>query len=146
MWPPRPRRGKRNFVSPVASPTVDTSRRKLIRPALFAVVALIAGIVLLPKVPRAQQVRLHLGVGSSHVVSATARIGRDGAWDRETTWRFDHGAPPSVDWSFDLTNGPAQVEVELQSATSSGQRSVQLDLHGGESDVELADVTRGLEE
>jgi hypothetical protein len=105
----------------------------------------VAALVLWPKVPRSQQVRLHLGVGSSHVVAATARIGRDGAWDRETTWRFDHGAPASVDWSFDMPNGPAQVEVELQSATSSEQRSIQIDLRGGESDVELAELTRGLD-
>jgi hypothetical protein len=133
-------------VSSAASPAVEPLRRKLVRPAVFAVVALVAGIVLFPKIPRTQQVRLHLGVGSSHVVAATARIGRDGAWDRETTWRFDHGAPASVEWSFDLPNGPAEVEVELQSATSSEQRATQIDLRGGESNVELADLTRGLEQ
>jgi hypothetical protein len=149
MWPPRPHRGKRNSVSPAAPPAAAQGHksigRRFVRPAVFAVVAGVAAVVLLPKVPRSQQVRLHLGVGSSRVVSATARIGRDGTWDRETTWRFDHGAPASIDWSFDLANGPAQVEVELQSATSTGQRTLRIDLRGGASEVELAEVTRGLE-
>jgi len=125
--------------------TAEPLRRKLIRPIVFAVVAGIAAIFLLPKVPRTQQVRLHLGVGASRVVSATARVGRDGAWDRETTWHFDRGAPASVDWAFDLPNGPANVEVELETARSTDQRTVQLELHGGETKVELSDVTRGLE-
>lgn len=119
--------------------------QRWVRPALFALVALVAGVFLLPKIPRTQQVRLHLGVGSSHVVAATARIGRDGVWDRQTTWRFDHGAPPSFEWAFDLPNGPANVEVELSSTSSTESRALQLDLHGEEANVELADATRGLE-
>jgi len=141
-------------VSPAASPVAASTRRKLVRPAVFAVVLLVAALVLWPKVPRAQQLRMHLGVGSSHVVAATARIGRDGTWDRQATWRFDHGAPsssgvggapPVIDWAFDLPNGPADVEVELQSTTSSDLRAVHVDLRGGESDVELTEMTRGLE-
>lgn len=112
---------------------------------MFAVVAGIAALALFPKIPRNQQVRLHLGVGSTRIVAATARVGRDGVWDRETTWRFEHGAPSSVDWSFELSNGPASVEVEISSPTSTEQRTVQLDLRGGESSVELAETTRGLQ-
>ncbi|MGZ5968760.1 MAG: hypothetical protein ACXWP4_13905, partial [Polyangiales bacterium] len=71
------------------------SRRALLRLAVFGVVAIGAAVFVLPALPRAQHLRLHLGSGSSQLVKASARIGREGAWDRVTSWRFDHGAPPS---------------------------------------------------
>ena len=120
------------------------ARRRLIRVAVFAVVGAIAGIVVWPNVPRAQEVRLHFGIGASRVVQATARVGHSGAWDREKTWRFDHGAPSSLVWSFDLPNGEADVEVEVSSAQAIAQQSVHLDLRGGETNVELEPTLRSL--
>ena len=99
----------------------------------------------LPKAPHEQRVRLHLGSGSTRVVRATARIGHPGAWDRETTWRFDHGAPPAIAWSFELPNGSAEIEVELATTASIVDRKAKVDLSGKETSVELSDAMRGLE-
>jgi hypothetical protein len=122
------------------------ARRRLIRLAVFGVVAAIAGLVVWPKVPRAQEVRLHFGIGASRVVSATARVGHAGAWDREKTWRFDAstGAPSSLVWSFELPNGEADVEVEVSSAVAIAQQTVHVDLEGGETNVELEPTLRSL--
>jgi hypothetical protein len=123
----------------------------MIRFAVFGIVAAVAGVVVLPKVPREQQIRLHLGIGASNVLRATARVGhRDGqsAWDREKTWTFDHGAPSSLAWSFDLPNGEADVEVELVSKTTVAQRVARVRFEGtssAEQSIELEPETRGLE-
>ena len=132
--------------SPVASPPHPVRRRsKLqIRLAIFSIVGLLAAVLILPKVPREQQVRLHFGVGSRHVVGATARVGRDGAWDRESTWRFERGTPASVVWTFALPNGVADLEIELSSATSTTLQRQRVELKGGESSLELSDATSGL--
>lgn len=120
------------------------TRRRLIRVAVFAVVGAIAGIFVWPNVPREQEVRLHFGIGSSRVVQATARVGHSGAWDREKTWRFDHGAPSSLVWDFDLPNGEADLEVEVSSAQAIAQQKVHVDLQGGETSVELEPTLRSL--
>ena len=80
-------------------------------------------------------------------MSATARVARNvtSGWERETTWRFDHGAPPSISWKFELPNGAAEVEVELVSALSITNRSTKVDLQGAETSVELSEALRGLE-
>ncbi|GAC1355856.1 MAG: hypothetical protein NVSMB47_09290 [Polyangiales bacterium] len=128
-----------------STPRPVRARSKLqIRLVVFSILGLLAAVLILPKVPREQRMRLHFGVGSSHVVRATARVGRDGAWDRESTWRFERGAPASVEWTFALPNGEADVEVELSSATSSAQSHQRVDLRGGETSLELAEPTRGL--
>lgn len=124
----------------------DVRRRRWLRFAVFGAFAGVAAALVVPTVPRAQRLRLHLGAGSSKVVRATARITRDLAagWDRETTWSFSNGAPPSVAWSFDLPNGAAEVEVELASAASIASHKAKVDLHGHETSVELSDAMRGL--
>lgn len=121
-------------------------RRRWLRLAVFGGFLGFAAVLVLPNVPRAQQVRLHLGAGSTKVTRATARVGRDPAgWDRETTWRFDHGAPPSVSWAFELPNGQAEIEVELASAVAITSTRTKVDLHGDETTVELSATLRGLE-
>ena len=65
-------------------------------------------------------------------------------WDRETTWRFDNGAPPSVVWKFELPNGNAEIEVELASAAMISSQRTKIELKGEETSVELADAMRGL--
>ncbi len=122
-------------------------RRRFLRIAIFGMVLIVFGLFVLPKVPRSQQLRLHLGIGASRVVSATARVGHGapGTWDRESTWSFEHGAPATLPWAFDLPSGSAQLEVELSSATGIRTHHVAIELHGDETRVELEDVTRGLE-
>lgn len=129
------------------TPHATRARRRAIRIAVFGIVAIFAVIFVLPRIPHEQQLRLHFGVGSSRIVRATARVGRGGVWDREKTWNFDRGAPSSLSWSFELSNGVADVEVELASQTTSQQRAIPIELEGGghEANVELADATRGLE-
>jgi hypothetical protein len=127
-----------------SAPSSGKGRARLIRVAVFALVAAIAGIFVWPKVPRAQEMRLHLGIGASRVVQATARVGHAGIWDREKTWRFDHGAPSSLVWSFELPNGEADVEVELSSAQAIAQRTAHVDLRGGETSIELEPTLRSL--
>ncbi|GAC1353063.1 MAG: hypothetical protein NVS3B20_11140 [Polyangiales bacterium] len=140
----------------------------MIRLAVFAIVAAAGAIFVLPKAPHMQHVRFHLGSGSSRIVLATARIGRPTSgsagkphgleplsahppldsdrWERETIWHFDHGAPPSIEWSFELPNGEADLEVELASAAHVVGRNVKIDLaSGGETKVELVDVMGSLE-
>jgi hypothetical protein len=116
----------------------------LLRFAVFGVVAIGAAVFVLPALPRAQHLRLHLGSGSSQLVRASARIGHDGAWDRVTSWRFEHGAPPSISWDFELPNGAQEIEVELSSASDSVTKKVHVELAGGETTVELQDAMRGL--
>jgi hypothetical protein len=123
------------------------SRRRWLRFAVFGAFMGVAAALVLPTVPRDQSVRLHLGAGSTRVTRATARITRDvtGGWDRETTWSFDHGAPPSITWKFELPNGNADVEVELASAVAISSHRAKVDLAGHEATVELTDAMRGLE-
>ena len=121
------------------------ARRRLIRMGVIGAVFAIGAAFVLPNAPRSQRVRIHFGGGSSRVVRATARVGRDGVWDRETTWRFESGAPPSLAWSFELPNGSANVEVEVASAARIASRTVQVELSGGETSVELAPAMSGLE-
>jgi hypothetical protein len=129
-----------------AEPETGVARRRWLRLGVFGAFSGIAAALVLPTVPREQHVRLHLGPGSTRVVAATARIARDVAsgWDRETTWRFDRGAPPSVTWNFELPNGTADVEVELASAVSVTHQRAKLDLHGDEMTLELEASVRGL--
>lgn len=126
---------------------VDHERRRWLRLGVFGAILGVAAALVLPAVPRAQHLRLHLGSGSSRVVRATARIAKDVAsgWDRETTWRFEHGAPPSLAWDLELPNGAADVEVELASAASIASHRTKVDLHGNETSVELGEAMRGLE-
>lgn len=123
-----------------------TARRRWLRLGVFGAFIGIAAALVLPTVPREQHVRLHLGAGSTRIVAATARVARNVAegWDRETTWRFEHGAPPSITWSFDLPNGTADVEVELASAATITHQRAKVDLHGDEMTVELAEAVQGL--
>jgi hypothetical protein len=126
---------------------MDPARRRWLRWGVFGAFLGVATALVLPTVPRAQHLRLHLGSGSTKVVRATARIARDVAlgWDRETTWRFDRGAPPSVAWDFELPNGTADVEVELASAASISSHRAKVDLAGKETSVELSEALRGME-
>ena len=107
---------------------------------VFAIVLAAVAIFLLPKVPHAQRVRLHLGVGSSSIVAVTARVGALGAagvWDREATWRFPEGAPPSIEWTFELPDGAAAIEVELTKASGGATLAPQVnvvDLHADHAD------------
>jgi hypothetical protein len=106
----------------------------------------VAAALIVPTVPREQNLRLHLGAGSSRVVRATARITRDpsGGWDRETTLRFDNGAPPSIVWRFELPHGKAEVEVELASNAAVSSQRTKIELKGEETSVELSEAMRGL--
>ncbi len=124
-------------------------RRRWTRLAVMGGVFAIGAAMILPEVPREQRVRLHLGAGSSRVVKATARVaqvkGRAGpTWDRETTWQFPSGAPPSVGWTFELPNGAAEVEVELVSAADSVAKTTRVELGGDEANVELVEALRAL--
>lgn len=115
-------------------------RRLWLRIGTFLAFIGVAGAFVLPRVPRAQHVRVHLGTGSSRVVRLTARVSRDGALDRETTFRFDRGAPPSLEWEFELPNGGADVELELASATGLGEQRTHVELDGKELTVEARDA------
>jgi hypothetical protein len=128
------------------SPSVGESRRRWLRLGVFGAILGVAAALVLPAVPRDQSVRLHLGPGSSKVVRATARVTRDMAsgWDRETTWRFDNGAPPSIVWRFELPNGKADVEVELASSGAVSSQHAKVEFKGEETSVELAEAMRGL--
>lgn len=129
---------------PQTEPAQTKSRRLLLRAAVFGVVAIGAAVFVLPAVPRAQHVRLHLGSGSSQLTRASARVGKPGAWDRVTSWRFEHGAPPAISWDFELPNGPQEIEVELVTAGDSVTKKLSVDLEGGETTVELQEAMRGL--
>jgi hypothetical protein len=129
---------------PHTEPGQTKSRRLLLRALVFGVVAIFAAVFVLPAVPRAQHVRLHLGSGSSRLTRASARVGRAGAWDRVASWRFDHGAPPSISWELELPNGAREIEVELTSASDSVTKKLSVDLEGGETTVELQEAMRGL--
>jgi hypothetical protein len=122
------------------------ARRRWLRLGVFGAFVGIAAALVLPTVPRDQNLRLHLGPGSSKVVRATARVTRDMAsgWDRETTWRFDQGAPPSIVWRFELPNGKAEVEVELASAAAVSAQRATIELKSEETSVELGEAMRGL--
>jgi len=128
------------------SPSDGDARRRWLRLGVFGAFLGVAAALVLPNVPRDQNVRLHLGSGSTKVVRATARITRDATsgWDRETTWRFDNGAPPSIVWRFELPNGNAEVEVELASSASIASQRTKVELKGEETTVELAEAMRGL--
>lgn len=114
-----------------------TLRRRSMQLALFAIVVAVVAIVLLPKLPHAQRVRLHLGVGASNVTTVTARIGPPGVtndWDREATWRFPSGAPPSIVWETEHADGPCDVEVELSSQARSETTRARIDLKSSSND------------
>lgn len=118
----------------------------------FGVIGAIVGIaaaIVVPNIPRSQQVRLHFGPGSSKVVQIAARVASpkfDGTWDREATFRYEKGAPPSVLWSFELQNGEADIEVELASAMAvTLSKRFHVELAGKETNVELGEAMRGLE-
>ncbi|MFI5299170.1 MAG: hypothetical protein ACHREM_13825 [Polyangiales bacterium] len=116
---------------PAPDERLATLRRRSMQFALVAIVIAVVAIVLLPKVPHAQRVRLHVGIGASNVMSVTARLGPPGAtsdWDREATWRFPSGAPPSIVWETERTDGPCDVEVELSSATRTETSRTQIEL------------------
>jgi hypothetical protein len=132
-------------ASPPGPDKAARARHRLLRVAVFAAVFAIGAYFVLPKAPHGQNVRIHLGSGSSRIVRATARIGRGGNWDRETTWRFDQGAPPAIPWRFELPNGEADIEVELASSAQVVARAVHVKLSGDETSVELGDTIRGLE-
>jgi hypothetical protein len=115
-----------------------TIRRRSMQLVVFAILAAVVAIVLLPKLPHPQRVRLHVGVGASNVTSMTARIGaadsNGGAkteWDREATWRFPAGAPPSIVWETEHVDGPCDLEVELSSPTRTETTRAQIDLKSG---------------
>lgn len=131
------------------TPSEGDARRRWLRLGVFGAFLGVAAALVVPTVPRDQNVRLHLGAGSTKVVRATARITRDAAsgWDRETTWRFDpptHSAPPSIVWRFELPNGNAEVEVELASNASIASQRAKVELKGEETTVELTEAMRGL--
>ncbi len=136
------------------SPTADTPalvetpadrrRRRWMRIGLFLAFLATMGLFVMPRVPRTQHLRVHLGPGSSRVLRVTARISRDGALDRETTFRFERGAPPALAWDFELPNGGAEVEVELVGATGVADRKAHVELAGEETTVEIADAVRSL--
>lgn len=134
----------------VPSPRAVAARRRLLQVVGFAAVAVIGTYFILPAVSHAQRLRLHFGTGSSVLVRATARIGRDrrpnsrDEWERVATWSFDAGAPASIVWSFELPNGTAELEVELSSASAFSQQAMKIELEGGDRDVELAEAMRGV--
>lgn len=124
---------------------MDESRRRLLLRALgVGLVGVGAWVFVVPAIPRSQRVRVHLGAGSSRVRRVTARIAQGADWDRETTFQFDKGAPPSFDWAFELPNGKARVELELVTASSTADRKWEILLGGGESTLDLVDTMRGL--
>ncbi|MBL8718052.1 MAG: hypothetical protein JNL79_18880 [Myxococcales bacterium] len=124
---------------------MDESRRRLlIRGLGVALVGVGAWIFVVPTVPRAQTLRFHLGAGSTKVRRVTARIAQGASWDRETTFQFASGAPPSFDWSFELPNGKARVEIELHTPSSTADRKWEILLGGAELTVDLVDTMRGL--
>lgn len=133
--------------------TTEAARRRGIGFVVIALIAAVAAILILPKIPRAQTLRLHLGAGSSRIAHATFRLsragddtgGREGAWERVVTYRWERGAPPSVAWTFDLPNGPAALEVELETAADRTVGTIPIELEGQEMRVELEGVMRGLE-
>ncbi len=116
----------------------------LIRGLGVALVGLGAWIFVVPTIPRAQTLRFHLGAGSSKVRRVTARIAQGTSWDRETTFQFASGAPPSFDWSFELPNGKARVEIELHTPSSTADRKCEILLGGAEQTLDLVDTMRGL--
>ena len=127
------------------------SRQSLLRVLGFVAVALGAAVFVYPALPRTQHVRLHLGAGSTRVVSVRARLSvqhdvatRERGWDRETHFRFPTGAPPSVEWTFEHENGKVRLEVELTSATSTTDGNWEILLGGGETTLELVELMRGL--
>jgi hypothetical protein len=129
--------------APLETPA-DRRRRRWMRIGLFLAFLATMGLFVMPRVPRSQHVRVHLGPGSSRVVRLTARVSRGGALDRETAFRFERGAPPALGWDFELPNGGADVEVELVSAAGIAERTVHVDLAGEETTVEIADAVRTL--
>lgn len=129
--------------APIETPA-DRRRRRWMRIGLFLAFLATMGLFVMPRVPRSQHVRLHLGPGSSRVVRLTARVSRGGALDRETSFRFERGAPPALGWDFVLPNGGADVEVELVSASGIAERTVHVELAGEETTVEIADAVRTL--
>jgi hypothetical protein len=130
-------------AAPVETPA-DRRRRRWMRVGLFLAFLATMGLFVMPRVPKSQHVRVHLGPGSSRVVRMTARVSREGALDRETSFRFERGAPPALGWDFVLPNGGADVEVELVSASGISERKVHVELAGEETTVEIADAVRTL--
>lgn len=129
---------------------VAARRRRWTRIGVMGFVFAVGAAMILPEVPREQRVRLHLGAGSSQVVKATARVaqvkGRSGAtWDRETTWQFPSGAPPSLAWTFELPNGAADVEVELVTKADAVAKTTRVELGGEDANVELVEAMRALQ-
>jgi hypothetical protein len=122
------------------SASAEARRRRWLRIGVFVAFLGVAGIFVLPRVPHDQRVRVHLGPGSSRVVRVTARVSRDGVLDRETTFRFDHGAPPAFEWEFELPNGKADVELELATASGLAEQKSSVELRGEETTVEAADA------
>ena len=122
----------------------DRRRRRWMRVGLFVTFLATMGLFVMPRVPRSQHVRVHLGPGSSRVTRITARVSRGGAVDRETSFRFERGAPPALAWDFELPNGGAEVEVELVSVTGLAERKVAVELAGEEVTVEIAEAVRTL--
>ncbi|MBI2388977.1 MAG: hypothetical protein HYV09_05100 [Deltaproteobacteria bacterium] len=147
-----PEETEANEPEPESRPKADeralAQRRKWLRLGVFGAIVGVAAALILPTIPRGQNLRLHLGSGSSRVIRVDARVGRDGGtpgWERETTWRFDRGAPPSVNWTFELPNGAADVEVELATPTRTVSKRVHVDLNAAETTLELQDTTRALD-
>ncbi len=126
------------------TPAEQARRRRWLKLGLFVGSLAFMGLFVLPRVPRSQHVRVHLGPGSSRVVQLTARVSRGGALDRESSFRFARGAPPSLAWDFELPNGEAELEIELASSTGISERKVWLDLRGEEANVEVGEALRAL--
>jgi hypothetical protein len=119
-------------------------RRRWMRVGVFLTFAAVCAYFVLPRVPRSQHVRIHLGVGSSRIVRVVARVSRDGKLDRETTLSYARGAPPTIEWEFELPNGEADVEVEVSSATGIETQQAHVDLETAEVTVEAAPAMQRL--
>jgi hypothetical protein len=150
--------GDSDTAADEAADKAARARRRWTRFVVMGGVFAIGAVMIYPTVPREQDLRLHFGSGSSRVVRATARVarvvapederasGREGnAWERETTWSFANGAPPSITWSFELPNGAADVEVEVTTQLGGASRTTRIELKGGETKVELAELMRALD-
>lgn len=126
--------------APTATEAQQARRRRWLRIGTFVAFLGVASAFVLPRVPRAQHVRVHLGSGSSRVVRVTARVSRDGSLDRETSFRFDRGAPPAFEWDFELPNGAADVEIELITLAGVAEQKTRVELDGKETTVEAKDA------
>jgi hypothetical protein len=108
------------------------------RTVLLVLGLVVCVLVFAPATPHDQRVRIRLGTGAPDVVAVTARLRRDGRVEREMKWRFDRGAPPSLEWRFEVANGPADVEVQVAGRAEDSETKRAVDLEGDEIVAELA--------